>query len=254
MPKFGWPEGHGEKRREEIRGFAREEAGALAKAKMAEIEREQTGQTRRAGITEAGAMERERLQETGRAERGRLQFGAEGVAGRLLSEAVSKTKRERQEKDFDIGVEGMLAKYYKTGVSDTGEIITEKPDWTRSLYAEAKAMGGKKGLEYIKESIGKREEIETERARLMAMTPEQLAAEREKEIGAPSVTPKALTPEEQIFEDIKAKTERISPKRRSFFQRAVPDVSPEETERRQRIADVYEKFLVPQQRTLGGWR
>lgn len=54
MAKFGWPVGHGARLREERREFAREKAGALAKSRMAEIEREQTGLTRRQTMVEAG--------------------------------------------------------------------------------------------------------------------------------------------------------------------------------------------------------
>ena len=66
---------------ERKRKFEREEAGALAKSRMAEVERRQLGETRRAAMTEAGAMARAKL------------GGAEGVAGGFTSSQMANLRK-----------------------------------------------------------------------------------------------------------------------------------------------------------------
>jgi len=63
MNKYGGRAG--EKREKKRRGYAKEEASTLAKSRMAEIEREQQGQTRRTRMEQAGLMEREKLGQAG---------------------------------------------------------------------------------------------------------------------------------------------------------------------------------------------
>lgn len=62
--------GHGSKLRKERREFAREKADALAKSRMAEIARAQTGETRRTRITRMGELERAKLKRPGLKETG----------------------------------------------------------------------------------------------------------------------------------------------------------------------------------------
>ena len=61
MNRLGYGTGHGARRRAEIRNFAREQAGTLARSSMAEVERQQTGQTKRTRLQQAGDLARTKL-------------------------------------------------------------------------------------------------------------------------------------------------------------------------------------------------
>lgn len=104
MAKFGWPEGHGEKLRKERREFARETASALAKTGMAEVERSQLGETKRAKLTEAGRATRGVATEEGKEARHLREFGPEGFrrweAGEEYESKSDKAAESKRQ--FDI--------------------------------------------------------------------------------------------------------------------------------------------------------
>lgn len=108
MARLGWPKGHGERRREEIRKFRREEAGTLARASMAEVERAEVGATRRLGMKEAGLGER---------------LGREQEFARPLQRA--ETEKVRYGTEFEKGLEGSLEDIIKARAEEAGIGVSE---------------------------------------------------------------------------------------------------------------------------------
>lgn len=100
MNRLGYGTGHGARRRAEIRNFAREQAstlaatekataGALARSSMAEVERQQTGQTKRTGLQQAGALARTKL-------------GVSGAGGFTSSQTANLRKSAYESADKEI--------------------------------------------------------------------------------------------------------------------------------------------------------
>lgn len=111
MARFGWPEGHGEKLRKERRRFARGTASALAKARMEETEREETGATKRIKMKEAGLRERlGREQEFARP----LQRAEIGRLGTLRGLREAEAEKTRYGTEFERGVRGTAEDILRT--------------------------------------------------------------------------------------------------------------------------------------------
>lgn len=87
--KIGYAPGHGERRRAAIRMFAKEQAGTLAKSRMAEVERQQTGQTKRTRLQQAGALARTKL-------------GVSGAGGFTSSQTANLRKSAYESADKEI--------------------------------------------------------------------------------------------------------------------------------------------------------
>lgn len=199
MPtKFGWPIGHGEKLRKERREFAREEAGILAKSRMAETERTQIGETERERIAEAGRMARWTEAEAGTEKRHLREFAPEGLAARQLNLAIEKSTREKNKAELDRFIGGAFAKYAKRELTDTGETITTMPEWAHIVRAEAMSMEPEEGRKYIGAAIKEHEMVETERAKLAKLTKPEL--ERMETEEAEKTRLSALTPGERETE------------------------------------------------------
>jgi hypothetical protein len=201
MPRFGWPEKHGEKRREEIREFRREEAGtlaksrmeeagALAKSRMAETEREQVGATRRRGLLEAGAETRH-LREFGpegvRAREVGLRYAPGGLAERgqirraeTAGERLSDVMRGREEKKatgiYAAETERLLTPFLE-GVGEEA-VLPERINILRleADVAEARKPGA--GFEMLQKGIKEYEEDQSFLESLQNMPLSELEALR----------------------------------------------------------------------------
>ena len=116
MARLGWPEGHGARLRKERRKFAREEASALVKASMAELERRELGETRRVERGEVGATRRVGMEEAGLGERlGReqefarpLQAAETRRIGALAGLRGAEAEKVRYGTEFEKGLEETL--------------------------------------------------------------------------------------------------------------------------------------------------
>lgn len=181
MAKFGWPEGHGEKLRKERREFAREEAGTLAKSRMAETERIQQGATRRERIAEAGRTTRGAATETGKEARHLREFGPEGVrtresslrfgegglvergqertaasAASRLSDVIKTREKKEGLKLYEAETEKLFEPYIERDAE--GEVAL--PTWLRKLYLEGNVQAlddPEKAQAFIRKGITKHE-------------------------------------------------------------------------------------------------
>lgn len=157
--------------------FATEKAGALAKSRMSEIEREQIGATRRARIAEEGRMTRGVATEAGRETRHLREFGPEGVrtrestlryapgglaergqrltattaAGRL-SEVIKGREKKEGLKLYEAEAESLMTPFGETDAEGEATI----PDQLREIYLKGKVEAirdPKKGLSFLRKSI-----------------------------------------------------------------------------------------------------
>lgn len=178
MPRFT-DYGRGAGIREERREFRRETATALAAAGMAEVERKELGETRRARLTEAGLMTRDVTGEAGTEKRHLRQYGPEGsyLTG-IKREQIGETKRariaetgrtasatERLSAVIEAREEERAGGIYATGkerllsplVEEEGGISDEIRDaWLESDEAEAREPGS--GLPILRKRIAKYKE------------------------------------------------------------------------------------------------
>lgn len=169
------------------REFARKEASALAKSRMAEVERRERGSTKRAELAEAGRATRGVATETGKEARHLREFGPEGVrtrestlryapgglvergqertatsaAGRL-SEVIEKREKEEGLKLYEAETESLFEPYIERGPEGEATL----PTWLRKLYleGEVKALDDpKKAQAFLRKGIAKHEEdVESE--------------------------------------------------------------------------------------------
>jgi len=179
----GWPEGHGERRREEIREFQREEAGTLAKSRMAEVERAQLGETRRAGMREVGATSRTGMRQVGELERTKLtETGAMERAKLTGVELTPEKQAELRRKAYEMVLKGydpiMPQTHPVTGKEMTPQEVRanmyqEAEDlYNRFMSGEQPAAKTATGRGWSETEAGsKRFEIEGEKITRTAKTP-----------------------------------------------------------------------------------
>lgn len=129
MPRFE-DYGRGAGIRRERRDFRKEQAATLAASRMAELEREQTGQTRRRGMMEAGETKRLGTTEGGRETRSLRQYGPESYAAkesgwRYGDRGIERTRLKQQEEEM-----GFL---YGAGGFEERKLSLEKQKARRKL-------------------------------------------------------------------------------------------------------------------------
>lgn len=153
---LGYGEGHGARLRAEKRNWEREAAYTLAGASMAETERRQVGETRRAEIAAAGKTD---------------------AAGRLSATNQAQIRKQQLEA-FDIKTESLFSPYMEYGPE--GE--TMLPPQLRNIYNVGRAMSlddPEGAQKYVKEEVAAFKKSAGQEARakpLEDLSPEQLSA------------------------------------------------------------------------------
>ena len=269
MPNFGWSEGHGLRRREEIRNFRREEAGALANARMAELEREQTGQTRRTRMEQAGLMEREKMGQAGAM--GQTKIGQGGMRDTFKDRSAAlQSAYEQMDKLYPVDDMGVRINPVtgKPFTEEAWQTLTQRMSDAALKYSGAGGVSGEgvgqadvesQGSGFLTTAGGDRYDVDGSEITKSRMLPSTNDLGGMPGTAAPieptGIIGTNLSQEPSLFERQKAYVEatKKKPKRGSLLQRAVPEVSEEEKAKQQSKYGFYQKYLQGRGRVLGGY-
>lgn len=126
---------------ERKRQFRAQTASDLARSRMAELERSETGATKRQVMLEAGKESRHLRQ-----------YGPEGTATQRLSWVKEQATKEKAAKDFTTRAGGIMGKYISKDVAGN-EILDPR---LGAAFKRAKALGiddSEAGLSYLSNAV-----------------------------------------------------------------------------------------------------